>query len=140
MRLGRDIAALVVSVASIGLIPIYGAPFGGCMESGFNNLELGCSAWPEFSRGVVFIGLLVTIAAHKKVMVTLGLTATLLAVMAGGVGLLATGEEAAYFQDNYLAISQHLSNPLLIGAIAALLLHITILKGFLRDRDYVESA
>jgi hypothetical protein len=83
---------------------------------------------------------LVVIAAHKKVLVMLGLITVLLFVMVGGVGLISTGEEVAYFQANYLAIAQHASNPLLIGAFAALFLHVAISKTLLRGAGNVQDA
>ena len=140
MRLSRDIAALVVSVALFGVVPIYGAPFGGCVESGFRTFAIGCSAWPEFIRGFIFIAAIVIIAAHKRVLTAFGLVAVLLVVMAGGAELVRTGEGTAYFQANYLAIAEHVSNPLLVGGFVALLLHLAISKLIRSGTNNVESA
>ena len=83
---------------------------------------------------------LVVIASHKKVFVMLGIVTVLLVVMVGGVGLISTGEEAAYFQANYLAIAQHASNPLLIGVFAALFLYVAISKTLLHGANNVQGA
>lgn len=51
----RIIVVLVLSIVWVGLIPIYGQPFGGCDFAGYATLELVCSSWPEFLRGFGFV-------------------------------------------------------------------------------------
>ncbi|MEW8624161.1 MAG: hypothetical protein AB2551_00240 [Candidatus Thiodiazotropha sp.] len=140
MRIIKDITALVVGVGLFSLIPIYGVPFGGCIESGIRSFATGCSPWPEFLRGFMFIAAIVIIAVHKKPLTFIGLATVLLVVLAGGVALIGTGEEMSYFQANYLAILEHLSNPLLLGSFAALLMYAAITKVFALRGSNAESA
>ena len=140
MRLIRDISALAIGIVLFVLVPIYGEPFVGCMESGFSTFVSGCSAWPEFLRGFMFMAAIAIIAAHKKSLSAFCLAAVLVVVMAGGSTLIGTGEEAKYFQANYLAITKHISNPLLLGAITALLIYIAIIKIIIPGAANVESA
>ena len=140
MRLSRDIAAFIISIALFGLIPIYGSPFGGCVEFGFHTFAIGCSAWPEFTRGFIFIVTLAAISAHKKLFIAIGLTVVILVVMIGGVENIATGEAIAYFKTYYLDVAQHVQTPLLLGAFAALILYIAIIQIIKRGASNAESA
>lgn len=75
----RIVVALVMSIAWVGLIPIYGEPSGGCYTSGYATLEYGCSSWPEFIRGFGFV--LIWLAIAPASMWLYFLVLTLLAVL-----------------------------------------------------------
>lgn len=54
LYMARMVAAIALSVIWFGVIPLYGMPFGGCLEYGYSTLMRGCSSWPEFMRGFFF--------------------------------------------------------------------------------------
>ena len=140
MRKVRDVAALVIGFILIGLIPIYGEPFSGCSSSGYSTWELGCSAWPKFLTGFVFIGALVVLAVHKKALATVGLVIVFAVTLTGGIGLVGTGEELVYFKANYADIVYHASSPLLHGALTAFCLFFVISRIHNGKQNNVQSA
>ena len=140
MRKVRDIASIIVALILIGLIPIYGEPFSGCSLSGYSTWVLGCSAWPKFLTGFIFLGSLVVLAFHKKALATVGLVIVFAVVLAGGIGLLGTGEELIYFKANYADIVHHASSPLLHGALTAFCLFFVTSRVLNGKQNNVRSA
>ncbi len=80
------------------------------------------------------------IAGHRKPLAAFGLIAVILVIMVGGAALIGTGEEAAYFRANCFAIAEHIINPLLVGALAALFTCLAIAKLLSLGASDVESA
>ena len=119
MRIVRDVIAIVVAIILFGLIPIYNQPFVGCSDTRLFTAQLGCSLWPEFLRGFIFLASLVILATHKRILAGIGLGVILVVVLLGGVQLLFTGEAFGYLRDYYMEIRAHISSPLLIGALSS---------------------
>ena len=119
MRIARDAIAIVVAIILFGLVPIYSSPFVGCGETGIFTLDPGCSWWPEFLRGFIFLAALLILAQHKRVLAGIGLGVILVVVLVGGVHFLFTGEALSYFRAHFMDVKAHLSSPLLIGALCS---------------------
>lgn len=124
MSIIKDIAALILSIILFSSVPIYDQPFGGCVKIDYFSFSTGCSIWPEFLRGFIFITAIIVFASHKNILIIFGLLSILLVVMSGGAEQIGKGEEMLYFLKNYLAILDHLKKPLLIGSFSAFLIYI----------------
>lgn len=123
----KDITAMIVSLLVLGLIPIHSAPFGGCNTSGYSTLLLGCSDWPEFSRGFLLITSLALLSQHKSFLSLFGLCIALVISMCGGIVLIKTGLAPSYFLRHFQEISQHFNHPLFIGALSAYSIYLFLL-------------
>ena len=135
----RDIARTLIAISAAlylpGLIPIYNAPFNGCggtpgfvssFVSGFTTLQWGCSDWPEFLRGFIFVSAAAVGPSWLKLPV-IALLILLLIAGLGGVDLMSTGLGIA---DSLADQVFHLlaGLPILLGGVFAFLLYIGIVK------------
>jgi hypothetical protein len=88
MRLVSEMAhTLFCIVAALFILfqtPAYNEPYSGCYARGFSTLVLGCSSWPNFVCGVVFV-LFFAIAGPKRTKPHLwGVTVLLIVAAFGG--------------------------------------------------------
>lgn len=134
----KIIAAIVISVIWLPIIPIYGAPFGGCEANGFLTLKIGCSEWPEFIRGFVFIIILSLICKKYISVAIIGLCVIGLISVLGGFELIWQGEIYRFQSVERLYFSVTEGFPLLFGGFIALLLGQYINK--IRNNSEIENA
>jgi len=112
----RIFVALVLSIGWVGLIPIFGMPFGGCDTYGHATSELGCSSWPEFVRGFGFVLIFIAIAPNRTwsqvlVMTLLAVLSILQEIKTNGFAFLQSAD--GFFH----AIAQGL--PIITGGLVA---------------------
>lgn len=131
----RDAISIFTSFMMFFLIPMYGLPFSGCPKIGYTTLELGCSSWPEFSRGALLVIPILLISNHKFLLSTLSILFTLVLATFGGLYNIRVGESWGYFCESWYKVYYHVSDPIFHGAIVvyvtfwmALTLHNKILK------------
>ena len=107
----------MISIVWVGLIPVFGRPFGGCDVYGYTTFELGCSTWPDFTRGLGFVLIWLVVAPARRwsyvlVLLLLVILAVDEEVKYNGFALLQSAEGW------YLAIAQGF--PILLGGLIAL--------------------
>ncbi len=91
MNIFRAILGLSAGILGAALIPVYSAPFSGCEATGFLADEAGCSSWPEFMRGFVFV-ICCTLAPVEYRLPLIALLVLFLLAFLGGVESIMTGE------------------------------------------------
>ena len=65
VNMTKNIAAFIIGFWALGLIPVYGLPFGGC-NNVYLLLDPHCSVWPEFIRSFLFVVVVCFVSASAK--------------------------------------------------------------------------
>ena len=125
-RLPLDQARAAIGAAAglylLSLIPLYGALFGGCDAAGFATLQLGCSDWPEFLRGFVFVACCAV--APRQFYLALIATVIVFAVAAlGGAAYVGAGQFG--YSSPRDAVFVFLAGlPVFLGGLVAYVFHL----------------
>jgi len=93
LTLSRSILAIVVAILALGVLPIYGEPFGGCTGAEVGRAIRHCSNWPNYFRGFLFVALLLALGPPSRLYQTICTGLFIFVVIRGGPELIRTGEE-----------------------------------------------
>lgn len=118
LYMARMVAATTLSIIWLGVIPLYGMPFGGCLESSYLTLMRGCSSWPEFMRGFG-IGAILFLIAPKGY----GRGVIFFAIISLGVLLIGVRAYGSVFEVNSVRDFVDFlrkPSPFILGGIASL--------------------
>lgn len=121
----RVIAAITFAIIWLGVIPIYGGPFGGCETSGYLTLKVGCSDWPIFLRGFGFVLIPAVIAPSQTGLHYVAIIIIGAVTLIGGFEGWRTGlyYDIKNFDDMlYMALGK---SPLAVGGLVGLLLFLS---------------
>ena len=111
----RMLSAGAIAVWAFGLIPLYGAPFGGCEHSGFTTPYLACSSWPEFFRGTLFVLPFAMLTPSKWKLPLVAGAALLVVALLGGADSLKTQQYLPIVSPMDLFWGFYLGYPLFLG-------------------------
>lgn len=121
----RDISAFIIGFISLGLIPIYGQPFGGCSENPYLTLDPHCGIWPELLRSFIFITIVCFVSKSSYIAPLIGLVCVLLITTLGGFENITSGEvQVNDYQ--HLINNAILATPEIIGAVSAFFMYLFV--------------
>lgn len=108
MRRASEIAhmlmCIVAALFTLFQAPMYSEPGSGCYARGLSTLVMGCSSWPSFFYGLVFV-MFVVIAGPKRMKPHLwGLTALLVVAAFGGPDAISQGSLIETFDGSHTVL------------------------------------
>lgn len=134
LYMARMVAAIALTAIWFCVIPLYGMPFGGCLEYGYSTLMRGCSSWPEFMRGFFFSAIFFLIApkGHGRIVIFFALFAL------GVFWILIRTTGLVYEMNSVQDVVEFLRkpSPFILGGIASLfvVLGISFYSGKARNK------
>ncbi len=116
-RVIRDILSILLALLLLFLIPIYGQPFGGCIDYSPFSIYLPCSIWPEFIRGILFMLPLAILAFHRNVFTILGVIFSVGVAVGGGLEYWRSGEALNHIKHNQAVLIAITFHPFFLGTV-----------------------